>query len=95
MHRAAHRIGTDGLLLARFCVPRRAERAADLGSGCGIIALAWHDAGHRGPCAAVELNGTAHELLVQALAEQPEAGGAYPGGAGGSAAVWRRAGPGL
>ena len=68
-----HRIGTDGLLLARFCGPRRAERAADLGSGCGIIALAWHDAGHRGPCAAVELNGAAHSLLAQALAQQPEA----------------------
>lgn len=71
--RPPHRIGTDGLLLARFCPPRRAERAADLGSGCGIIALAWHDAGHRGPCAAVELNAEAHDLLARALAEQPEA----------------------
>lgn len=68
-----HQIGTDGLLLARFCPPRRAERAADLGSGCGLIALAWHDGGHRGDCLALELNGEAHGLLARALAQQPEA----------------------
>ncbi|MBQ8647844.1 MAG: SAM-dependent methyltransferase, partial [Oscillospiraceae bacterium] len=70
---AAHRFGTDGLLLADFCRPRRAERAADLCSGCGIVALRWHDEGHRGPCTALELNGEAHGLLAEALAEQPEA----------------------
>ena len=40
--------GTDALLLGRFAQPRRGERALDLCSGCGIIALLWHDAGHRG-----------------------------------------------
>ena len=35
---AAHRFGTDGLLLADFCRPRRAELAFDLCSGCGIVA---------------------------------------------------------
>ena len=35
----AHRFGTDALLLARFAVPRRDERAADLCSGCGVVAL--------------------------------------------------------
>ena len=68
-----HQIGTDGLLLARFCPPRRAQQAADLGSGCGVVALTWHDGGHRGPCAAVERNEDAHRLLARALAEQPEA----------------------
>ena len=48
--------GTDALLLARFAMPRRKETALDLCSGCGIVALAWHDAGHRGPCTAVELD---------------------------------------
>ena len=42
--------GTDALLLARFAQPRRNERALDLCSGCGIVSLVWHDAGHRGPC---------------------------------------------
>lgn len=54
--------GTDALLLARFAMPRRKETALDLCSGCGIVALAWHDAGHRGPCTAVELDADASAL---------------------------------
>ncbi|MGN0706856.1 MAG: tRNA1(Val) (adenine(37)-N6)-methyltransferase [Faecalibacterium sp.] len=65
-----HRFGSDALLLARFCVPGRAQRAADLCSGCGIVALEWHDRGHRGPCAAVELQPEASALLTQAVQEQ-------------------------
>ena len=30
-----HRFGTDGMLLADFCRPRRDELAADLCGGCG------------------------------------------------------------
>lgn len=40
-----HRFGTDGMLLADFCRPRRDELAADLCGGCGIVALRWHDEG--------------------------------------------------
>ena len=68
-----HRFGTDAMLLADFCRPRRAEFAADLCGGCGIAALRWHDEGHRGTCVSVELNGEAHGLLAAALAAQPEA----------------------
>ena len=32
-----HRFGSDALLLARFCEPRRSQKAADLCSGCGIV----------------------------------------------------------
>ena len=32
---AVHRFGSDALLLARFCEPRRSQKAADLCSGCG------------------------------------------------------------
>ena len=39
----AHRFGSDALLLARFCEPKRSQTAADLCSGCGIVALEWHD----------------------------------------------------
>ena len=39
----AHRFGSDALLLARFCEPKRSQKAADLCSGCGIVALEWHD----------------------------------------------------
>ena len=65
-----HRFGSDALLLARFCEPKRAQTAADLCSGCGIVALEWHDRGHRGPCTAVELQPEGSALLAQAVAEQ-------------------------
>ena len=54
---------------AAFAQPRRAERALDMCSGCGIISLLWHDAGHRGPCTALELDPDASALCVQAVAE--------------------------
>ena len=60
--------GTDALLLARFVQPRANEVAADLCSGCGIVSLLWHDAGHRGPCTAVELNPAASALCAAAVA---------------------------
>ena len=66
----AHRFGTDALLLARFAVPRRDERAADLCSGCGVVALEWHDKGHRGPCLALEIQPEASALLAAAAADQ-------------------------
>lgn len=62
--------GTDALLLARFAMPRRKETALDLCSGCGIVALAWHDAGHRGPCTAVELDADASALCRRAVQER-------------------------
>lgn len=61
--------GSDALLLARFAPPRRGETALDLGSGCGIVALCWHDAGHRGPCTALELDAAASALCARAVAE--------------------------
>lgn len=67
---ASHRFGSDALLLARFCTPKRNQKAADLCSGCGVVALEWHDRGHRGPCAAVELAPEASGLLADALAAQ-------------------------
>ena len=65
--------GTDALLLGRFAQPRRAERALDMCSGCGIISLLWHDAGHRGPCTAVELDADASALCRRAVQETPGA----------------------
>mgnify|MGYP001151717733 FL=1 len=45
---AAHRFGSDALLLARFTEPKRSQKAVDLCSGCGIVSLEWHDRGRRG-----------------------------------------------
>ena len=65
-----HRFGSDALLLARFCEPKRSQKAADLCSGCGIVALEWHDRGHRGPCTALELQPEGSALLAAAVEEQ-------------------------
>ncbi len=65
-----HRFGTDALLLARFSLPHRSWQVADLCSGCGIVSLEWYDAGHRGPCAAVELSPEGSAQLKEALAAQ-------------------------
>ena len=68
-----HRFGTDALLLADFAQPRRQARAMDLCSGCGVVALRWHDQGHRGPCDAIEIEPGASELLQKSLDACPEA----------------------
>ena len=62
-----HRFGTDSLLLAWFSQPWRAHRAVDLGSGCGIVSLRWHDRGHRGECLAVEIQPEGTALLQKSL----------------------------
>lgn len=74
----AHRFGTDAMLLSGFCRPRRDEIAVDLCSGCGIVALRWHDLGHRGVCRAVELFPEGSALLKQAIATDPELGHILP-----------------
>ena len=61
--------GSDALLLARFALPKPRQRALDLCSGCGIVALVWHDEGHRGPCTAVELDPDASALCAAAVRE--------------------------
>lgn len=67
-----HRFGTDAMLLSGFCRPRRNELAVDLCSGCGIVALRWHDLGHQGPCLSVELDPEGTALLQQAIQAQPQ-----------------------
>lgn len=56
-----HGFSTDTLLLAAFSQPRRGERCADLGAGCGTIPLLWRARGEPGPILAVELQPQAAE----------------------------------
>ena len=56
-----HGFSTDTLLLAAFSQPRRGERCADLGTGCGTIPLLWRARGEPGPILAVELQPQAAE----------------------------------
>ena len=51
----AHRFQTDALRLAAFAMPADSERVCDLGTGCGVIPLRWHDRGHRGLCLALDI----------------------------------------
>lgn len=61
-----HRFGTDAMLLSWFCDVHRDWAACDLGSGCGILPLRWHDRGHRGPAFGLELDPEGAQLLERA-----------------------------
>ena len=52
-----HKFGTDAFLLADFAAPRRRDRACDLGTGCGIVALCWYRALESSPghCTCVDI----------------------------------------
>ncbi len=65
-----HRFGTDAMLLSHFCNLRRAERALDLCSGCGIIPLRFIDMGAQGDITAIELQKEAADLILRAKIEQ-------------------------
>lgn len=61
-------VQTDGLLLARFSAPKGAERACDLGTGCGVIPAIWlNDPGYYGVVTGVERNATALSLCRQTI----------------------------
>lgn len=81
--------GTDGLLLARFCRPKPRQRAVDLCSGCGIVSLEWHDGGHRGPCAALELDPAGTALCARSTAALPQ--GTHITPINGDQRLWRDA----
>lgn len=74
----SYKFGQDALLLAHFSRVRTNESAADFGTGCGVIALWWHDRGHKGPCLAVDLQADALALLQTALQEMEAAGHIRP-----------------
>lgn len=38
---ADHTFGTDAVLLAHFCAPKKSDKALDIGTGCGIIPFLW------------------------------------------------------
>jgi tRNA1(Val) A37 N6-methylase TrmN6 len=63
----AHGFGTDALLLAAFAAPKKAEKACDLGTGCGIIPLLWCRKDPPKMITAVEIQTSAHEQLLAAI----------------------------
>lgn len=65
----AHRFSTDTILLAHFAAPRRGERCADFGTGCGVIPLLWQSRYAPRAVTGVELNDEAVRLARAAVAE--------------------------
>ncbi|MGN0632380.1 MAG: tRNA1(Val) (adenine(37)-N6)-methyltransferase [Oscillospiraceae bacterium] len=60
---AAHRFGTDAVLLADFAAPRRKDTVCDLCTGCGIVAVVMHERFQPKYIEAVEIDREGHELL--------------------------------
>ena len=63
-----HRFSTDTLLLAQFSMPRRGERCADFGTGCGAIPVLWCARSEAEMVYAVEIQQDACGLLSQTIA---------------------------
>ena len=62
-----HRFGTDAMILSHFCKIHRNWAGCDLGTGCGIIPLRWHDMGHIGRSVGVEIDPIGASLFGQSI----------------------------
>ena len=62
-----HRFGTDAILLADFADIKRNDRAADLGTGCGIIPFLWCRNGGGKEIYGVEIQTEAADLAASSV----------------------------
>lgn len=62
-----HRFTTDTVLLAHFAAPKKGERCADFGTGCGVIPLLWRCRYAPGAVTGVELSEEAAALAAHAV----------------------------
>lgn len=62
-----HCFTTDAILLAEFCKIKKTDKAADLGSGCGIIPFLWARYERTGKTTAVEIQANAAELIKKSI----------------------------
>lgn len=60
-----HRFNTDTILLAHFAAPKRGEKCADFGTGCGTIPLIWLARYEPAQICGVEIQPDACELVRQ------------------------------
>ncbi len=65
----AHGFTTDTLLLADFAAPKKGERAADFGTGCGTIPLLWRLRGEGEKLYGIELQEEAACLARRSVEE--------------------------
>lgn len=69
-----HTFGTDAVLLADFCNPKKSDVAADLGTGCGIIPFLMLRDGKLKSSIGVDISEEAVELALKTAKEQSFAG---------------------
>ena len=62
-----HRFGTDAFLLSHFAEVKYAQKALDMGTGCGIIPLRWKDMGHNGEAFGLEIDQQGTDLLKESI----------------------------
>ena len=62
-----HRFGTDAFLLSHFAEVKYAQKALDIGTGCGIIPLRWKDMGHKGEAFGLEIDPMGTELMKKSI----------------------------
>ena len=62
-----HRFGTDAFLLSHFAKVKYAQKALDIGTGCGIIPLRWKDMGHRGEAFGLEIDPIGTQLMEKSI----------------------------
>ena len=62
-----HRFGTDAFLLSHFAQVKYAQKALDIGTGCGIIPLRWKDMGHKGQAFGLEIDPQGTQLLQESI----------------------------
>ena len=62
-----HRFGTDAFLLSHFAEVKYAQKALDMGTGCGIIPLRWKDMGHKGEAFGLEIDPQGTQLMKKSI----------------------------
>ena len=62
-----HRFNTDTILLANFSMPKKNDRAVDLGSGCGTIPLIWSRENRAEKIYSVEIQKDACNMIERSI----------------------------
>jgi tRNA1Val (adenine37-N6)-methyltransferase len=63
-----HRFSTDTILLAHFAQPKKQDKCADLGTGCGAIPMLWYARGTLRQAYGVEIQADACALFSKSIA---------------------------
>ena len=70
-HQQSFKVGTDGILLGAWVTINRAQRILDIGSGCGLIALALAQRTESARITGVEIDDLSFEESIKNVEESP------------------------